>query len=161
MNDPTPSRGSRLLWSVGIAAMIGIGVFAFFAWHSVTVEQVQPNELLSRFAEIRTRLTCTEPIWHVDAAGAVTRREAPRETEARPTRLRVLAYRAPQERLVRVDVPFWFLKVKGPAVQYALRETGLDLERLGITPADLEQYGPCLVLDQTRANGDRLLVWTE
>ena len=145
MNDPARSRNSRLLWSVGIAAMVGIGVFVFFAWHSVTVEQVQPNELLSRVAEIRTRLTCTEPIWQVDAAGVVTRREAAPETEARPTRLRVLAYRASQERLVRVDVPFWFLKVKGPGVQYALRDTGLDLERLGITPADLEQYG-CLVL---------------
>jgi hypothetical protein len=161
MSDPARSRNSRLLWCVAIAAMVGIGVFAFFAWHTVTVEQIQPNEVLTRFAEIRTTLPCTEPIWHVDAAGGVTRREAPREPQTRPTRLRVLAYRAPQERLVRVDVPFWFLKVKGPGVQYALGETGLDLERLGITPADLEQYGPCLVLDQTRANGDRLLVWTE
>jgi hypothetical protein len=58
-------------------------------------------------------------------------------------------------------VPFWFLKVKGPAVQYALRGTGLDLKRLGVSPADLEGYGVCLILDQTRTNGDRLLVWTE
>jgi hypothetical protein len=75
--------------------------------------------------------------------------------------MRVLAYRRPEQRLVRADVPLWFLKLKGPAVQYALRGTGLDLERLGVTPADLERYGACVVLDETRANGDRLLVWTE
>jgi hypothetical protein len=79
----------------------------------------------------------------------------------RPTQLRVLAYRAPQQRLVHADVPFWFLKVKGPAVRYALRDTGLDLDRLDVSLADLERYGVCLILDETRANGDRLLVWTE
>jgi hypothetical protein len=162
MSDPAHSRNARLLFWVSIAAMAGIGVFAFFAWRSVTVEQAQPDEALRRFAEIRTRLPWTEPILHIDAAGVVTRREAPPEHETgRPYRLRVLAYRAPQGRLVRVDAPFWFLKVKGPAVHYALRNTGLDLERLGVTPTDLERYGACLVLDQPRANGDRLLVWTE
>ena len=62
---------------------------------------------------------------------------------------------------MRADVPFWFLKTKGAALQDPLHGTGLDLERLGVTPADLERYGVCLVLDETRANGDRLLVWTE
>ena len=98
----------------------------------------------------------------VDAAGVVTRRQAPEISQAvPPTRLRVLAYRAPERRLVQAEVPFWFLKLKGPAVRYALRGTGLDLERLGVSPADLERYGVCLILDEARANGDRLVVWTE
>lgn len=92
----------------------------------------------------------------------MTRRQPPERNQAAPpTRLRVLAYRTPQQRLVQADVPFWFLRLKGPAVQYALRGTGLDLEQLGVSPADLERYGICLLLDETRTNGDRLLVWTE
>jgi hypothetical protein len=35
------------------------------------------------------------------------------------------------------------------------------LDRIGVSPADLERYGVCLILDETRKNGDRLLVWTE
>ena len=62
----------------------------------------------------------------------------------------------PEQRLVHAIVPFWFLKMKGPAVQYALRDTGVDLKRLGVTPGDLEQYGAGVVLDEARANGDRL-----
>ena len=73
----------------------------------------------------------------------------------------LLAYRAAEQRLVRVDVPFWFLKMKGPAVQYSLRGTGVDLERLGVTAAELEGYGASVVLDESRHNGDRVLVWTE
>jgi hypothetical protein len=155
------AQGSRLLSWLGIAALAGIGIFGVLAWHSITVEQAQPDDALRRFMEVRRRLAWTEPMLQVDA-GRVTRREASNETgTTRPTRLRVLAYRVPQQRLVHADVPFWFLKVKGPAAQYALRGTGLDLERLGVSPADLERYGVCLILDETRRNGDRLLVWTE
>ena len=153
---------TRVLSWVGVAALAGIGAFGFLAWHSVTIEQAPPNDALRRFAEIRSRLAQTEPMLQVDAAGGVTRRNAPPESATvPPKRLRALAYRAPQQRLVYANVPFWFLTVKGPAVRYALRDTGLDLDRLGVSPADLERYGVCLILDETRANGDRLLVWTE
>jgi hypothetical protein len=154
--------GARVLPWIGAAALAGIGIFGFLAWQSVRVEQAPPNVALLRFAEIRQRLALTEPALQIDEAGGVTRRNVPAESATvPPTRLRVLAYRAPQQRLVHADVPFWFLKVKGPAVQYALRDTGLDLDRLDVSPADLERYGVCLILDETRANGDRLLVWTE
>jgi hypothetical protein len=51
--------------------------------------------------------------------------------------------------------------LKGPAIQFALRGTEIDLKELGVSAADLESHGPGLVLDETSANGDRLLVWTE
>lgn len=76
-------------------------------------------------------------------------------------RFRVLVYQSAEERLVAADVPFWFFKLKGAAAQYAVRGTGLDLERLRITGADLERYEPSVVIDHVRPNGDRLLVWTE
>jgi hypothetical protein len=155
MNDTTPSRHSRLLSRLGVAAVAGMAVFGFLVWRTVTVEQALPDEALRRFSDVRDRLVSTEPMLRVDATGAITRRKVPAESGSAPlTRLRVLAYRVPQQRLVRADVPFWFLKVKGPAVQYSLRGTGLDLERLGVTPGDLEQYGPCVVLDETSKNGD-------
>ena len=89
------------------------------------------------------------------------RRRSRQASPGRPSTLHALAYRVPEQRLVHAIVPFWFLKIKGRAVQYALRDTGVDLKRLGVTPGDLEQYGAGVVLDEARANGDRLLVWTE
>ena len=150
-----------LSWGVA-AAVAGLGIFAFLVWRSVTVERAGPQDASIRFAAVRDRFAGIEPILQVDADGAVRRRDVPTDGDVtRPTRLRVLAYRVAEQRLVRADVPFWFLKTKGAALQYSLHGTGLDLERLGVTPADLERYGVCLVLDETRANGDRLLVWTE
>lgn len=162
MSGTVPARDVRVLSLIGVIAVVGFGLFGFLAWRSVTVEEVQSDDALQRFVELRKRLSGTEPILHVDASGVVTRRAVPPEGKApRATRLRVLAYLAPEERLVRADSPFWFLKMKGPGVRYAFRGTGFDLERLGITPADLERYGVCLVLDETRPSGDRLLVRTE
>lgn len=77
------------------------------------------------------------------------------------TRLGVLAYQAGDDRLVTADVPMWFFRMKGPPTQFLVRGTGLDLERLQITAADLERFDPSVVIDHTRSNGDRLLVWTE
>ena len=103
-----------------------------------------------------------DPLLTLDDAGRVVRRqEPPASGRSRPTRLGVLAYRARDQRLVTADVPFWFFRLKGPAAQFAVRGTGLDLERLQITPADLERHGPAVVIDHTNRDGDRLLVWAE
>jgi hypothetical protein len=72
-----------------------------------------------------------------------------------------MAYHAGTRRLVTADVALWFLKLKGPAAQIALRDTGFDLERLGLTAAELARHGPAVLVDSTRANGDRLLAWTQ
>ena len=151
--------GGLLRWA-GLAVVVGIGLFAFLAWHSATIEWAAPNEAFQLFAEVRSHVH-EEPVVQVGADGTLTRRSPPTGRASPVSVLRVLAYRAPEQRLVRAAVPFWFLKIKGPAVQYAVRDTGLDLNKLGVTPADLEQYGPAVIIDETRQNGDRLLVWTE
>jgi len=161
VSDTIPPRDVRVLYWIGAIATIGFALAGFLIWRSVTVEMIEPDDAQRQFAEIRARLSGAEPILHVDALGVVTRREIPAAGKApKATRLYVMAYLAPEQRLVRADVPFWFLKVKGPGVKYAFRDTGFDLERLGITPADLEKFGVCLLLDETRASGDHLLVWT-
>ena len=155
--------GRELRWAilavVGVAAVAGIGAFAYLAWQSVTIQKAAPDDAFQRFAEIRAQVS-GEPVIQIGADGRLKRRTM--EPAAPASVLHVLAYRVAQHRLVRADIPLWFLKLKGPAVRYALRDTGLDLNELGITPVDLERYGRAVVFDETRPlNGDRLLVWTE
>ena len=98
---------------------------------------------------------------HRDLSGRLVRSEAGPPQGGSATRLRVLAYRVQEERLVEADVPLWFVGVKGPAMQFALRGTSIDFKSLGVTAADLERAGAAVVLDETRSNGDRILAWTE
>jgi len=155
-----PSR-NQLFWSIGAVVIAALAFLAVLAWRSVTIERADPNDALRRFAQVEARFSSSEPMLRVEADGTITKKAVKASEPGRPSTLHALAYRVPEQRLVHAIVPFWFLKIKGRAVQYALRDTGVDLKRLGVTPGDLEQYGAGVVLDEARANGDRLLVWTE
>lgn len=102
------------------------------------------------------------PLVEMDDTRRVIRRAVAAEPSERPVaRLRALVSRAADRRLVSVDSPFWFVKLKGPAAAFVLQDTGLDLDRLGLTPADLERAGPAIVFDHGSPDGSLLLMWTE
>jgi hypothetical protein len=144
-----------------VGASLGLGIFGVMAYRAVTIDRAAPAEALRRFDAIRAARP-GPPLLTLDDAGDVVRREEPRTTAPAPIRrLVVLAYHAETQRLLSADVPFWFLKIKGPAARYALRDTGLDLDRLRLTATDLARHGPSVVIDRVRSNGDRLLVWTQ
>ena len=143
------------------AAVIGVAVFGMLAWRSVTVLQVDASGAINNFEDVKGRVPSTPPLVQRDPSGNF-RRQAPEPVTGRAARqLHALAYYVEGQRLVRADVPLWFLKVKGPAVRYAMRDTGFDLDALNLTASDLERAGARVILDETRSSGDRLLVWTE
>ena len=155
-------RTSSVLLLLLLAAVVGLSVFGYFAWRAVTMERADAEQALQEFTTVRDTFGGTEPMLRVDTSGQVVRGTPPIVAEGRrPSQLKLLVYHAGRQRLARANVPFWFFKLKGPAVQFALRGTEVDLKKLGVTAADLEKRGSGLVLDETRANGDRLLVWTE
>ncbi|MDQ3168821.1 MAG: hypothetical protein M3Q55_01640 [Acidobacteriota bacterium] len=155
-------RTRRVVVVLAVCAVVAIGVFGFLASRAVTVEEAPAPDALRRFESIRMALGGREPLIGLDEAGNVIRRASPPLTTPRPvTRLGVIAYQSAEQRLVTADVPMWFFRMKGPPTQFLVRGTGLDLERLQITARDLERFDPSVVIDHARANGDRLLVWTE
>lgn len=164
--SPAADSGSRTgrprAWTLllVIAAALGIVLFAWLFWRSVTLEHLAADDARQPFDAALANFDSTTPLVALDASGRFVRRERSRSAAPPPDRFYVLAYRVADERLIRSDVPLWFLRVKGPAAQYMLRGTGLDLSALGLTAADLAAAGPGVVIDETAANGDRLLAWT-
>ena len=143
-----------------IAALVGVAVFGVLAWRSVSVLEMDATGALHNFETVRARVP-GPPLVRRDASGRFVRRPSGNTTGPVPTELHALAYYVDGQRLVRADVPMWFFKVKGPALRFAVRDTGLDLDALNVTATDLENAGAGVVLDETRSNGDRLLVWTD
>jgi hypothetical protein len=151
----------RVLVGIALTALVAVAILGVFTWRSISMETLPEDQAARRFETARAVFSGSSPILTVGTDGRLRPAIPSASRVERPTRFRVLAYRAAERRLATASLPFWFLKMKGPAVAYSLQDTGLDLDRLGVTPADLERYGPALVLDETRPNGDRLLVWTE
>jgi hypothetical protein len=140
------------------AAALGLTAFAVLAWQAVSVEQADAKGALRQFEAVRGSVNGM-PLVQRDESGRFERRIST-SSETPASQLHVLAYRVSGQQLVRADVPLWFLKAKGPAIQYALRGTDFDLAALNLTPTELQAAGACLVLDDVRPNGDRVLAWT-
>jgi hypothetical protein len=157
-------KASRVALAVVVAGLLGLSIFGTLIFRAVNVREATPTEALARFTVVRKMFANQTRMIEVDGSGRVTRSAASSAAKSGAPgikRLEVLGYRAAEQRLVEAHVPFWFFSLKDSAVQFALRDTGLDLERLHLTADDLAQHGPGLILDQKLPNGDRLLVWTE
>ena len=152
----------RSVLMIVAAGLLGLGVFSVMVYRAVDIEVAGAEDAARRFTAVRATLPPGKPVLTLDDAGNLLRRDIPsRRSPAPVRRLCVLAYYAAGRRIVTATVPFWFFRIKGPAAQFALRDTGLDLDRLGVTPADLETYGPAVLIDHVRSGSDLLLVWTE
>ena len=79
------------------------------------------------------------------------------------TTLHVLAWDPDDEHLVRVEIPFWVLRLKSGPISFSSYAAGLRSDRVRLTVEDIEQHGPGIVVDvtDTRRNHDRALVWAE
>lgn len=155
-------RVSHILILLVLGAVVGFSIFGVLVSRAVKTEEAVETVALARFAQARAAFGVAKPMLDLDATGnLIGRRQEPDSTGKAISRLRVLAYQTGQGRLIEAEVPFWFVKLKGPALQFAVRGTGLDLKDLEVTPGDLERHGPGLILDESAPNGDRLLVWTE
>jgi hypothetical protein len=156
-----PGVGRRVALVFLACAVGGVLIFGGLVWRAVTIAEVAPATASERFSAARATLP-GRALVEIDDQGRVTRRESAPDRAPQPIkRLKAMVYQPRLGRIVRAEVPFWFLKLKGPAAQLALRDTGIDLDQLAITPSDLERYGPRIVVDQVISSGSRLLVWTE
>lgn len=149
----------------GILAVAAIGGTAFFIYRHVNT-QFAPNEKAdAQFAEARARFAGQRPLIEMRHDEPVLHREAiPAEMPAAKLEtLRVLAYDTHAEKLIRVSIPFWLLRLAPSRHVTFLSDTGIDFDsdRVRLTLDDLERRGPGLILDQADRRGSHVLVWTE
>ena len=78
----------------------------------------------------------------------------------RPDQLYVLAFDPDDERIVKVTVPFWLLRLKSRGT-IDFNGGQLELEDLKLTVEDLERFGPTLIVDHKSTGGERVLVWSQ
>jgi hypothetical protein len=145
-----------------IASVVGLTVFGISVWRISDFETLPPSEARVRFSAVRDSLPAGEPLLLIEPGGGVA--PNPAADAGRGGRVRTvgfLAYRAADDRLLRLDVPFWFYRFKEPSTRFFLAQLDVDLAHLRITSDQLAGHGPGLVLDESLPNGNRLLVWLE
>jgi hypothetical protein len=146
----------------GVVAIAGVG-FYFFTKH-VETHTVSPMAASREFDQARAPFAGQKPLIELDRHGTYVRSNPDRPAPAarvRPEALVVMAFDPDDGRVVRLTIPFWMLRLKTGGGSINFNGKRMDLEDLKLSVADLERYGPTLIVDHATSEGNRVLVWSQ
>jgi hypothetical protein len=144
-----------------VIAMAGAGIY--FVSQNFETRTATAESAASEFDAIRKKFAGQKALIELDERGNFLKANTGREPvpgTARPETLYVMAYDPDDGGLVKVQIPFWLLRMKMNAT-IDLGGNRMELEDLKLTAEDLDRLGPALVLDQRNEGGDRVLVWSQ
>lgn len=145
-----------------VIAMAAAGIY-YFTQH-IDSRKATPTVAASEFDAVRDRFRGQKPLIELDERGHFLRSNVDRPSPANPRQpeaIYVLAFDPDDGGLVKMKVPFWLLRFKPEKSTIDFGSRRVRLEDLKLTVEDLERFGPTLILDQTNAGGDRVLVWSQ
>ena len=155
-------RPSRIIMIVGVAAAVGVAVFWLLAAQVTSMEKMEADAAQLQISAMLDSLGFGPPRLTRDGTGKfISNTPEDGAPAKKPKTLVVMTFLSSERRLIRSDIPFWFFRMKAPAAQFALKDSGLDMKRLGLRPADITSQGGGLILDEMIDGGDRILVWAE
>jgi len=164
-----PKKKRRIwLWIIigvlaaGFVCVIGVaGMGFYFISHHYKAERSSSSNAFRMFDEARAPFKDAKPLYEID------RREVPKLTrrlEDLPTStqrvesMHVLAWDPDKQRIARISLPFWMLRLGKRKIDLT---SGLTFERMNIDVEQLERVGPILLFDYRPQTGQRVLVWTQ
>ena len=166
------SRNRVPTWAWIAIAVVTLGILAVIAlaaaglWFVRSHVNVQPTTVAaaaSDFQSVSARFASQKPLIELDDRGNFIHANTDRPNGTKhPESLNVMAFDAREEHVVRIEIPFWLLRLKSRGTIVNVGPSGnIDLQKLRLTVEDLERYGPTLIVDHRDMNGSRVLVWTE
>ncbi len=147
---------------LAVIAIAGVG-FYFFSKH-IETRTVSAATATRDFAEVTTRFVGQKPLVELDRHGNFVRSNPDRpmaRDRGVPEQLYVMAFDPDDGRVVRLAIPFWLLRLKTGGGSIDFNGNKMNLEDLRLSVADLERFGPSLIVDHASADGSRVLVWSQ
>ncbi len=146
---------------LGAVAVAGMGYYLFTKHFDTKV--TSPASAAVEFEQVKAQFVGQKPLIELDERGRFLRANPDRPGRSdmrRPDQLYVLAFDPDDERIVKVTIPFWLLRLKARGT-IDFNGGQLELEDLKLTVEDLERFGPTLIVDHKSTGGERVLVWSQ
>jgi hypothetical protein len=146
---------------VCMLALAGAGIY--FVSSHVHARPTSSADAFQSFDEVKASFKDQKPVFDLDV------REQPKQVRSladmptssnRPQDLWILAWDPDRERLVRVSVPFWVLRLGKRKIDLFNGDRGFSLDRLQLDTEELQRVGPQLLIDYRTPTGERVLIWT-
>jgi hypothetical protein len=147
--------------------LIGVGLIAGFAYmmsRQVQVQQMSAAAGQEEFDRLVAGMAGQTPFIELPDGDIDGRVEVHRELETKQTgsisQVHVRVWSPRDRKLVRVDLPFWLLRLGGNrSIRFDAGSP--DGIRLNVTPDEVDRRGPGLLLNHGSRGGERVLIWTE
>jgi hypothetical protein len=145
---------------LGVIAMAAAGLY--FVKSHIDIRSTTVAVATEDFQTIRQRFAAQKPLIELDEEGSFLRANVDRPNGTqRPQTLKIMAFDPHDGKVIRMELPFWMLRLKSGGSRFDIGRSNVDLARMRLTVEDLERYGPILILDQKDTDGSRVLVWSQ
>jgi hypothetical protein len=147
---------------LGVVAMAAAGMYLFTK--HINTREVSPASASREFEEVKAQFKDQKPLIELDERGRLLRSNPDRAAApnvVRPEHINVLAFDPDDNRIVKVTIPFWLLRLKMRGTVIDFNGSKMDLEDLKLTVEELERFGPTLIVDHKMSSGERVLVWSQ
>jgi hypothetical protein len=144
-----------------LALIVIAGAGMYFVSQHVATERSSGADAIRAFETARKPYK--EPLFEIDRTEhlKILRPLDEIPTSAnKPEYMWILAWDPDDERLVKLSLPFWLLKMGRRKIDI-MQEDGFSLDRLNLDIHELERIGPALVVDYRTPSGERVLIWTQ
>ena len=165
------SRSKVPTWVWIVVGVVTLGILCVITlaaaglWFVRSHVNVQPTTVAAAttdFQTIRERFANQKPLIELDDHGNFVHANTDRPNGTKqPDSLNVMAFDAREEHVVRVEIPFWILRLKTRGTLVDVGSGNIDLQKLRLTVDDLQRFGPTLIVDHKDMNGSRVLVWSQ
>jgi hypothetical protein len=148
---------------LGILGVIGIAAAGlWFLKSHVDIRSTTTATATVDFQSTRDRFAGQKPLIELDDRGNFVHANVDRPNGTRrPETLEFMAFDPKDERVIRMDIPFWLLRLKMRGTRFDVGGNNVDLAKLRLTVEDLERFGPTLILDHRDSDGTQVLLWTQ
>lgn len=158
-------------WVWVVIGVITLGILCIVAmaaaglWFVRSHVDVRPTTVTAAtvdFDTVRAKFSTQKPLIELDDEGEFVRANTDRPAgSVRPQTLNVMAFDTKDEKVVRMELPFWLLRLKSGGTRFSMGGGDVDLAKLRLTVEDLERFGPTLILDHKDHKGSRVIVWSQ
>ena len=150
-----------VIGAVGLIA-IGAGV-GLVVWRHTALTKPAAAEAQAAFTSLRERYKGRAPLVEIKNMGPLMidarinrlPESAPRH---RVRHFHVIVWDSRGGSFVRSSAPVWWMHFNGDSL---LSQLGVPIGGLSLTVADVERYGPGIIVDFQPPGGGHMLVWTE
>lgn len=145
-----------------LLAVVGVASAVWLFTTSVDIATADEGSATAEFDRVLARFDGVTPVLELrDHEPVVTRRPSQDAARVGLTTLHVLHWDPDDDSFTRVNLPFWFLRLKSGTINIASDNASFSSGDLDLTVEDLERFGPTLLMHHRESDGNRLLIWTD